>query len=57
MAVNSKHVKVSGFGKAGTLKKDGYASNSVPDQSMGWKRGTPYTGPNVAQGTHSSGNG
>lgn len=57
MATNSKHVKSSGFGKTGQLKKDGYAANSVPAQSMAWKRGSPYTGPNTATGTHSSGNG
>jgi len=55
MATNSQHVKASGFGKAGALKKDGYAALKVPDQSVGWKRGTPYSGPNTATGTFSSG--
>jgi hypothetical protein len=53
--LNSKHQKSSGFGKTGSLKKDGYASNSVPESAQGWKPGTPYSGPPVAKGTHSGG--
>jgi len=57
--INSKHQKVSGK-SAGTnyeYKRDGYASGPVPKSMQGTKVGLTnhqgYSGPSVAQGTHS----
>ena len=57
--MNTKHVKVSNVtGTTGTFKKDGYAAGRVPDGMVGTKPGKTnkkgYSGPSVAEGTHSS---
>lgn len=48
-----KHVKASGPGSTGKVKKDGYAAGPVPTGQVGTKTGkTPhagYSGPSVAQ--------
>lgn len=55
--LQAKHVKASGPGTKGELKKDGYAAGSVPISMRGSKPGKTskvgYTGPNVARATGS----
>lgn len=53
MAIQSKRVKASGFGKTGKPMKEGYAAGRVPEVMRPTKTGktnkVPYSGPNVAQ--------
>lgn len=53
MAIQSKRVKASGFGKTGKPMKEGYAAGRVPEVMRPTKAGktnkVPYSGPNVAQ--------
>ena len=57
MALNAKHVKVSGSsaGRTGRKKTDGYAATRPSDAVVGTKVGVTnkegYSGPNVAQGS------